>query len=181
MIVTVLFSKAMTPTNAIIIAFLVIGVGSLKADSATKEASKLIAGDVSSGGKSTPKGPTPMALRKGPEKRSYDEGDPEILILPKVQVTAPKISAFERRLEELEKERSRESKSTTPSGLDLFLNGSRFSLGGSSAYSRAAQAQKRIDIMDWERLLLISLLAAKTPEEEEQIRLEMRMLRGLRR
>ena len=75
----------------------------------------------------------------------------------------------------MEKEQDWEERSATPSWLDTILNGKHY------ANAHDARAQKRIDIMNWERILLIALVAAKTDEERAQIQAEMKMFRGLRR
>ena len=139
------------------------------------EASRLIAADVKSGGKSVPKGPKPMALLKPEERKTYDEGNPEILMLPKVEVTAPKITPFEKRLEQLDEEQAWEERSTKLSWLESLLNGKAF------ANARIARAKERVEIMNWERMLLVALLGAKTDEEREQIRGEISMFKAMRR
>ncbi len=87
--------------SALVVALAVVAAGG-RAESVHDEASKLIAADVKSGGKSVPKGPVPLALVKPKERTTYDEGDPEILVLPKVEVTAPTLNPFEKQLERLD-------------------------------------------------------------------------------
>jgi hypothetical protein len=147
----------------------------VRAENVREEALRLIAADAKSGGKSVPKGQKPMALMKPVERKTYEEGDPEILILPKVEVTAPKITPFEKQLAELEQEQAREDRSSSPSWLESLLN--------SKAYvnARTARARERVEIMNWERMLLIALMAAKTDDERSQIRSEIRMFKAMRR
>jgi hypothetical protein len=146
-----------------------------EAENVRDEASRLIAADVKSGGKSVPKGPKPMALLKPEERKTYDERDPEILILPKVEVTAPEITPFEKQLEQLDHEQAWEERSTKLSWLEALLNGKAF------ANARTERAKARVEIMNWERMLLIALVGAKTDEERAQIRSEIRMFKAMRR
>src|SRR3954465_15271102 len=82
--------------GVLFVALTMITVGG-RAENVREEASRLIAEDVKSGGKSVPKGPKPVIVPKSAERKMYDEGDPEILVLPKVEVTAPKITPFEKK------------------------------------------------------------------------------------
>ena len=160
--------------SALVIALAVVAAGG-RAESVHDEASKLIAADVKSGGKSVPKGPVPLALLKPKERTTYDEGDPEILELPKMEVTAPKLTPFEKQLERLDEERAWEERSTELSWLEALLNGKGF------ANARVKRAKERVEIMNWERMLFVALLGAKTEEERKQIREEIEMFKALRR
>ena len=146
-----------------------------RAESVKDEAARLIAADAKSGGKSVPKGAPPLALLKPAERKVYDEGDPEIFVLPKVEVTAPVLTPFEKQLERMDEEQAWEERSTKLSWLEALLNGKAFANG------RIKRAKERVEVMNWERLLFVSLLAAKTDEERKQIRQEMEMFKDLRR
>ena len=159
--------------RAVVVALTVMAVGS-RAENVKEEALRLIAADVKSGGKTVPNGPKPT-LTKPKETKAVDEGDPEILVLPKVEVTSPKVTPLEKKLEELEREQAREEKSTHLSWLEALLNGKGF------ANARVKRARERVEIMDWERMLFIALLGAKTEEERKQIREEFKMFKSLRR
>jgi hypothetical protein len=142
------------------------------AESVKEESLKLIADDVKSNGKTVPKGAERKL--KDVDKKSPEEIDPEVLILPKVEVTTPRMTDLDRKLAGKDREQARETNSVKPTTLDLFLN-------RGNARARAAKAAKRVEIMDWERMLTIALTFAKTPEERAQIELEIKMLKGLRR
>src|ERR1043166_8669834 len=61
--------------------------------------------------------------------------------------------------------------------LDSILNPEFF--GGASAKGRAAQAQQRVEAMDWERVLLVSLEEAKSPEEKARIKADIDFIKDL--
>ena len=145
-----------------------------RAENVRDEALRLIADDVKSGGKSVPKGPEPT-LTKPKESKVVDEGDPEVLVLPKVEVTAPKLTPFEKKLEELDQAQAWEEQGTKLSWLEALLNGKGF------ANARVKQAQDRVEMMRWERIMFIALLTAKTDEERKQIREEIKAFQDLRR
>lgn len=168
------FPLMRTVPGALCVALAVIAVCG-RAETVRDEASRLIADDVKSGGKSIPKGPKPMALLKPEERKTFDEEDPEILVLPKVDVTAPKLTPFEKQLERLDQEQAWEERSTKLSWLETLLNGKAFS------NARTERAKARVEIMNWERMLHVALLSAKTDAEREQIRAEIRMFKAMRR
>ena len=146
-----------------------------RAENVRDEALRLIADDVKSGGKSVPKGPKPVIHPTPEEGKTDHDEDPEVLVLPKVEVTAPKLTPFEKKLEELDQEQAWEERGTKLSWLEALLNGKGF------ANARVKRAKERVEIMNWERMLLIALVAAKTDEERKQIRDEIKMFKALRR
>jgi hypothetical protein len=154
----------------------------LSAEGVREETLRLLIGDAKAAGKATPKESIAKPKPKPPEYRAFDAGDPEVLNLPKMEVTAPKLEALDQRLAKLDRTQRQEEKATTPSWLDSVLNSSIFSIfGGQSAETRAAQARKRVEIMDWERLLTIALADAKTPAERARIKSDIQMLKDLRK
>jgi hypothetical protein len=119
---------------------------------------------------------------KPPRLKPFEEVEPEIVKLPEVKVEAEKVTVLDARLASVERQQQREEKASSPTWLDSFLNSSMFSfLGGASAEARAAQARWRVDIMDSERLLLVSSAIAKTPEERKRIQEDIQMLKDIRR
>jgi hypothetical protein len=165
----------MKNTPCALVAALAVMTALGRAENVRDETLRLMAADVKSGGKTVPKGPKPMPVLKLEERKTFDEGDPEILLLPKVEVTAPKVTPFEKQLERLDEEQAWEERSTKLSWLESLLNGKNF------ANARVKRAKERVEIMSWERMLHVALLAAKTDEEREQIRTEIKMFKALRR
>jgi len=137
------------------------------------ELRQLIDQDVKSGGKSAPKGARLPPLKKD----AFDAVDSEIVVLPKVEVTANKHRELDARLSQLEKQQAREEKAAEPTSLDSILNPG--FLGGASARARASVAQHRVEALDWQRILLISLEEAKTPEDKARIKSDIALLKGL--
>jgi len=154
---------------------LVVMVVEGRGENVREEALRLIAADVKSGGKSVPKGPKPVIHPLPGESENKQGEEREVLILPKVEVTAPKVTPFEKKLEELDEETAWEERSTKLSWLEALLNGKGF------ANARVKRARERVEIMSWERLLLVALVAAKTDEERKKIREEIRMFKAMRR
>lgn len=145
----------------------------LRAETMREKSLRLITEDAKGGGK-----PVPVESRaKPPATKAFDEDDKEIVVLPKMEITESKSTKLDRQLANLEKQQAREEKASTPGWLDAILNSSLF--GNSSAAARAREAQQRVEAMDWERLLLISLTEAKTPEAKARIRADIEMLKGL--
>jgi hypothetical protein len=160
------------------------------AENGREEASPLKSAEVQSGGNAVPRVPKPRVRLKVQERKSVEskpeerqtedrnpsEGkDPELLVLPKMEVTAPQDHPFEKRLEQLDEEQAWEERNTKLSWLDTLLNGKGFE------NARTARAKERVEIMNWERMLLVALLGAKTDDERVKIRSEIAMCKALRR
>ena len=154
---------------------LAVMTGWSRAENVRDEASRSIAAEAQADGKPVPPDPKPRPRLKPEERKKSEEKDPEILVLPKMEVTTPKVTALEKQLEQLDEEQAWEERSTKLSWLESFLNGKAF------ANTRTARAKERVGIMDSERMLLVALSAAKTDAEREQIRAEIRMFKALRR
>ena len=120
---------------------------------------------------------------KPPRLTPEQQEEREVVKLPEVKVEAKRITRLDARLAFLDREQRQEEKATVPSGLDVFLNtlSIPFLGWGASAEGRAARAKQRVEIMDSERLLLISLELAKTPEERRRLLEDIQMLKGFRK
>ena len=103
--------------------------------------------------------------------------DPNVLVLPKMEVTAEKVTKLRAQLAELEDRQALEERITAraaePSWLESFLNPPFLRLGGYSSEASAALAQKRLEVLDWVKLLTLTLDQAKTPEERKRIQDEI--------
>lgn len=126
------------------------------------------------------KPPSIESRAKPPRLKAALEEEPDVVKLPEVKVEAKRITALDASLAFTERQQRWEEKAFVPSALDSFLNKLPL-FGGSTAEARAARARQRVDIMDSERLLLISLTLAKTPEERERLLADIEMLKELRR
>lgn len=107
-------------------------------------------------------------------------------VLPKVEVTKPRITVLDVQLAEQQKEIAREEKLTKPTELDKALNGSEISkklsiLGGQSADYRAGNASERVRIMKEESDLLEAIAHTKDKKEKAELQKELEELRSYRR
>ena len=142
-------------------------------ESVREESLRLIGQDVKSGGASIPKDWRPKPLKKD----AFDTADSELVVLPKLEVTEKKRTKLDAHLDEIEKQQRREEEASAPTVLDSILNPA--FLGGASARARAAGAKRRVEVMDWERLLVILLHEAKSPEEKTRIKNDIDLLKGM--
>lgn len=103
--------------------------------------------------------------------------DPEVLVLPKMEVTAEKITKLRAQLAELEARQALEerlaARAAETSVLETILNPPFLRLGGYSSEASAALARKRLEVLDWVKLLTLSLDLAKTPEDRRRIQAEI--------
>ena len=165
-----------------LLGLIALSTQSLSAEGMREETLKLIAADAQANGKTVPKESGAKGKAKPIEPRSFEQVDPEIVALPRVEVTASRLAGLDQRLERLSREQAREAKYSEPSWLDSIINNPVISiLGGGDAESRARRARERVQIMDWEYLLTISLAEPKTPEERARIKADIQMLKDLRR
>lgn len=144
-------------------------------ESIREESLRLIGQDAKSGGASAPKDWRPKPLRKD----AMDAADPEVVVLPKLEVIEKKRTRLDAQVAEIEKQQKREEESSEPTLLDSILNPS--FLGGASAKARASGSKRLVEVMDWERLLLLSLHEAKSPEEKARIKNDIDLLKGMLR
>jgi hypothetical protein len=103
--------------------------------------------------------------------------DPDVLVLPKMEVTAERITKLKAQLAELKDRQALEeriaARAAEPSVLEAILNPPFLRLGSYSSGASAALAQKRLEVLDWVKLLTLSLDLAKTPEERRRIQNEI--------
>jgi hypothetical protein len=103
--------------------------------------------------------------------------DPDVLVLPKMEVTAEKITKLRAQLAELADRQALEeriaARAAEPSLLETILNPPFLRLGSYSSSASAALAQKRLEVLDWVKLLTLSLDLAKTPEERKRIQADI--------
>jgi len=144
-------------------------------DNIREESLRLIGQDVKSGGASIPKDWRPKPLKKD----AFDAANTDVVILPKLEVTEKKRTKLDAQLAEIEKQQKREEEESEPNLLDSILNPS--FLGGASAESRARGSKGLVEVMDWERLLVISLHEAKSPEEKARIKNDIDLIKGMMR
>lgn len=102
-----------------------------------------------------------------------DATDPDVLVLPKMEVTAEKITKLRAQLAELESRQALEeriaARAAETSVLEMILNPPFLRLGSYSSSASAALARKRFEVLDLVKLLNFSLEEAKTPEEKKRI------------
>jgi hypothetical protein len=113
-----------------------------------------------------------------PKKEGAEATDPDLLVLPTLEVTAQKLTELEARVHEIDRRQRSEEKAMAPTWVDTVLDLPvlRILFGGHSAESRAATAQARVEVMRWERVLQAARELAKTPEEKAQIDADIRLL-----
>lgn len=122
------------------------------------------------------------ATGAAPKKEGAEATDPEVLVLPTLEVTAQKLTELEARVHEIDKRQRSEEKAMTATWVDemLDLPVIRLIFGG-SAESRAATAKARVEVLRWERVLRAARELAKTPEEKAQIDADIRLLAEMTR
>jgi hypothetical protein len=135
-----------------------------------------VAGDTESS-TAAQKGSRPEPLPKD----ALDAAEAEVLILPKVEVTAKKGTKLEAQLAEIDQQQRSEEKIAETTWLDAILNPPFLNLGGASGNSRAAIARRRIEVLGWVKILTISLKEAKTPEEKARIQADIDGLKEIMR
>lgn len=130
----------------------------------------------------TPPEPAPAGRSTAASDNAKASGD--AVMMPKMEITAKRSDELNRELQENERASAWEEDLTKPSELDQLLNGS-FHIplfgGGSSAGSRAAQAQWRVGMLETERRLILAIAASKSDEEKKDLRKFLEELRSMRR
>lgn len=103
--------------------------------------------------------------------------DREVLVLPKMEVTAEKVTKLKAQLVELEARQATEeriaARAAETSVLEMILNPPFLRLGGYSSDASAALARKRLEVLGWVKLLTLSLAEARTPEEKRRIQTDI--------
>lgn len=121
--------------------------------------------------------PAAVAKESSPGPARLDSTGADVLVLPKMEVTAEKMTKLRVQLAELEARQAQEerlaAKAAESSVLDSILNPPWLRLGGYSGQASAALARKRIEVLDWVKLLTFSLEEAKTPEEKKRIQADI--------
>jgi hypothetical protein len=122
---------------------------------------------------------------KNPQSTQSDSGEAEILVLPKLEVTAEGVTKLEAKLAAMEANQSWEESSaeTWESGtvLGAILNPSFLKLGGYSGSGRAAVARRRVEMLRWVSVLTISLEEAKTPADKARIQADIDIIKDITR
>ncbi len=112
--------------------------------------------------------------------------DAEILVLPKIEVTATRVKELDRAIKKLDKAIAREKKRIKPSELDKALNNPKLAeagavFGGNSSAYLEAVAATRIQYMETERDLLSDLKVPRTLEDFKMIEKELEQVRTMQR
>jgi hypothetical protein len=109
----------------------------------------------------------------------------DVLILPKIEITAQRLTKLREKLAALEANQSWESSSAEvwdkKTAVDAFLNPSWLRLGPYSAEASAAAARQRVEALRWVRLLTLALWEAKTPEDRARIQADIDEITGIMR
>lgn len=112
-----------------------------------------------------------------PGTSGVETTDPDVLVLPKMEVTAERVTKLKAQLAELESRQALEARiaarAAEPSWLETILNPPFLRLGGYSSEASAAMAKKRSEVLDLIQLLTLALHEAKTPEEKTRIKNEI--------
>ena len=115
----------------------------------------------------------PAAKDLSPAPPRTDATGGEILVLPKMEVTTGKMTKLKAQLAALEANQSWETSSAeawdNSTMVDAILNPPLLKLGPYSARGRAAAARRRVDMLNWVRVLTISLAEVKTLEDKARI------------
>jgi hypothetical protein len=127
----------------------------------------------------------PAAKDSSPTPPRTDATGGEILELPKMEVTTGKMTKLKAQLAALEAHQSWETSSAeawdNSTVVDAILNPPFLKLGGYSAKGRAAAARRRVDMLNWVRVLTISLAEAKTLEDKARIEAAIDGIKGIMR
>jgi hypothetical protein len=131
-------------------------------------------------------GPSSEDSRAAPSRTEPGSGD--ILVLPKLEINAERLTKLEARLAALEAQQSWEESSAkawetrteTSIAMDAILNPP-FLKGSYSASGRAALARQRVEMARWMRILEISLEEAKTPADKARIQADINSLNDITR
>ncbi len=111
---------------------------------------------------------------------------PEVLTLPKVEVTAGRIHELDVAIKKLDKLIAREKAKVKSTELDKALNNPKLTnaaaiFGGNSASHLAAVAATRVNLMENERMVLESMKLPRTLEQLAGLEAELDQLRTTRR
>lgn len=109
-----------------------------------------------------------------------------VLVLPKLEVSRPRIKQIDKELKRLDKMIAREKEKVKSTQLDRALNNSQVSraaalFGGNSAEHLSAVAATRLALMENERIVLEAMKRPATLEERALMDAEIEQLRLTRR
>lgn len=114
---------------------------------------------------------------ESPGSSGSETSDPDVLVLPKMEITTEKMKKLKAELAELSARQALEdrivARAAEPSWLESFLNPPFLRLGPYSSEASAALARKRLEVLDWVKLLTLSLGEAKTPEDKARIQADI--------
>lgn len=110
----------------------------------------------------------------------------EVLVLPKLEVTAQRAKEIDKELKRMDKLIARERKKIKPTELDKTLNNEKFAkaaaiFGGNSAEHLSAVAASRVMLLEQERMVLEAMKRPATIEERKMMAAEIEQLRKTRR
>ena len=109
----------------------------------------------------------------------------DVLVLPKLEITAERLTKLREKLAALEANQSWETSSAEAwdkrTAVDVILNPSWLRLGPYSAEASAAAARQRVEFLRWVRLLTLALWEAETPEERARIQADIDEITGIMR
>lgn len=131
--------------------------------------------------------PTATTGSAGTAGRTEASGSADVLVLPKLEITAERLTKLEKQIAALEANQAWEENSarkwsdTRGSVLNSILNPPFFRLGGYTPEGKAAVARQRSELLRWVRVLQISLHDAKTPEEQARIQADIESITGIMR
>ena len=121
-----------------------------------------------------------------PAAQAAPNKDPEVLELPKIQVTAKRVKELDKEIKRLDKAIAREKNNLKATELDKVLNNSKLTeaaavFGGNSAEYMQEVAATRIRYMEAERDLLSDMKEPQTLEYLAIIKDELEKVRTMRR
>lgn len=128
----------------------------------------------------------PAESPAAPAAAAPAKNDPDVLVLPKIQVTASRIKQLDREIKRLDKAIAREKKNLKATDLDRALNHEKLAkaavlFGGNSSEHMVAVRATRIQYMETEKGLLADMKEPRSLEEVKLIEETLEQIRTLRR
>ncbi len=110
----------------------------------------------------------------------------EVMVLPKLEVTAQRAKAIDKELKRVDKMIAREKKKIKSTDLDKTLNNEKLSraaaiFGGNSAEHLSAVAATHVMLLEQERMVLEAMKRPATLDERKLMQAELEQLRLTRR
>ena len=107
----------------------------------------------------------------------------DVLVLPKMEITAERLTKLREKLAALEANQSWEGSSAEvwdkKTAVDALLNPSWLRLGPYSAEASAAAARQRVEMLRWVRILTLSIGEATTAAEKARIQADIDDITGI--